>query len=65
MNRVIGCLVIVSWIILFGGAASRATIAVMMVAWYVVIAVLLVCGAVRYLRRGSHIAIDTRSEERL
>jgi len=45
--------------------ASRATIFVMMVAWYVVIAVLLVCGAVRYLRRGSHTAIDTRSEERL
>jgi len=65
MNRVIGCLVIASWIILFGGAASRATIAVMLVAWYVVIAVLLGCGAVRYLRSGSHTAIDTVSEKRL
>jgi len=64
MDRVIGCLVIASWILLFGGA-SRATIFVMMVAWYVVIAVLLGCGAVRYLRSGSHTAIDTRSEERL
>lgn len=65
MERLIGWLVIVSWIILFGGAESRAMIAVLIGCWYVVIAVVLACGVVRYLRSGSQIAVDEPSDNRL